>query len=241
MVKQKLIPTTYKIKSNQPFLLFNPQVVWQVLSGQVSVFATKISNRQPTGERHYLFSVNPGEILCGVSVTQGLGMLAVAIEDVELQRLSIDELDLHFATRNLRAITFLVNLENWLKHLSKILTLESSLKTSNSENTSLAPCTLPTPYSLETNQLILPPPNQIVWVKVSRGKIAWQGFDELLLNEDSPWFPLVKGMWLTAQSPSEIKIIPTFQYLNSDCLTAGSATFHRYFCHALNYYLQQRK
>ena len=241
MVQQKLIPTTYRIKSNQPFLLLNPQVIWQVMSGQVSVFATQVSNHKPTGERRYLFSVNPGEILCGIAVTQGLGILAVAIEDVELQRLSIDDLDLQFATRDLKAITFLVNLENWLKHLSETLTLEASQKTLSPENTLLAPCTLLTPYSLETHQLIQPPPNQIVWVKVIQGKTDWQGFNDLLLDVDSPWFPLVKGMWLTAQSPTEIQIIPTFQYLDRNCLTASLAIFHQYFCYALNYYLKQRK
>ena len=86
MVQQKLAPKIYNIKSNQPFLLLNPQVVWLVVSGQISVFATQVSNYKPIGERHYLFSVNPGEILCGVAVTQ-LGMLAVPLEDVELQQL----------------------------------------------------------------------------------------------------------------------------------------------------------
>lgn len=241
MVQQKLIPTTYNIKSNQPFLLLNPQVIWQVMSGQVSVFATKVSNHKPIGERHYLFTVNPGEILCGVAVTQGLGILAVAIEDVELQRLSIHDLDLQFASKSLKAITFLVNLENWLQHLSVTLTLESSEKTPSPENTLLAPCTLPTPYSLETNQLIHPPPNQIVWVKVIQGKTNWQGFNNLQLDKDSPWFPLVKGMWLTAQSPTEIQIIPTFQYLDCDRLTASLAIFHQYFCCALNLYLKEQK
>ncbi|MGB5636526.1 MAG: hypothetical protein WBM86_27615, partial [Waterburya sp.] len=241
MVQQKLVLKTYKIKSNQPFLLLNPQVVWLVISGQVSVFATQVSNYQPIGERRYLFTVNPGEILCGIEVTQELGMLAVALEDVELQRLDLDDIDIQFATKNLRAITFLVSLEDWLKKLGKTLALESLQKTLSPENTTLAPCTLPTPYSLETNQLIQPPPNQIVWVKVIQGQTSWQGFSDLLLDGDSPWFPLVKGMWLTTQSPTEIKIIPTFQYLDRDLLTASLAIFHEYFCYALNLYLKEQK
>ena len=52
-------------------------MVWLVLSGQVSVFATQVSNQKPTGERRYLFSINPGEVLWGVPVTQQLGILAV--------------------------------------------------------------------------------------------------------------------------------------------------------------------
>ncbi|MGB5631611.1 MAG: hypothetical protein WBM86_02370, partial [Waterburya sp.] len=59
VIQQKLATKTYKIKSNQPFLLLNPQVVWLVISGQVSVFATQVSNYKPRGERRYLFNVNP--------------------------------------------------------------------------------------------------------------------------------------------------------------------------------------
>ena len=238
VIQQKLATKTYKIKSNQPFLLLNPQVVWLVISGQVSVFATQVSNYKPTGERRYLFSINPGEVLWGVAVTQELGMLAVALEDVELQQLSIEDVSCQIARGNPRAISLL---EGWLQHLGGTLALECSQKTLSPENTSLDPCTLPTPYSLETNQLIQPPPNQIIWVKVIQGKTVWQGFSDLLLDRDSPGFPLVKGMWLTATSPTEIKIIPTFQYRNSEYLIASLAIFHKYFCQALNCYAQEGK
>ena len=245
MVQQKLAPKIYKIKSNQPFLLLNPQVVWLVVSGQISVFATQVNNYKPTGERRYLFSVNPGKILCGIAVTQ-LGMLAVPLEDVKLQQLSIEDVSRQIAKGNLKAIALL---EDWLKHLGATLALESPQKILSPENTLLAPCTLPTPYSLETNQLIQPPSDRVVWVKVIQGKTDWQGFTDLLLDRNSPCFPLVKGMWLTAQSPTKIQIIPT-QYLNSDwqsqCaerdrLTDNLTLFHQYFCYALNRYIQERK
>ena len=240
-IQHQPVSKVYKIYSNQPFLLLNPQVVWRVLSGQVSVFATQVSNYKPVGERHYLFTVKPGEILCGVAVTQELGLLAVALEDVELERFSINELDIQFETKDLRAITFLVSLEDWLRNLSKTLILKSPQKTLSSETTGIAPCTRPIPYSLEKDQLVSPPPNQIVWVKVKQGKISWQGFPDLLLNEDAPWFPLVTGMWLQAESPTEIEIIPTFQYLNGNRLVASLTLFHQYFCYALDRYLQAQK
>ena len=152
--------------------------------------------------------------------------IAISIEDVSRQ----------IAEENLKAIALL---EGWLKHLGKTLALEFPQKTLSPENTLLAPCTLPTPYSLETSQLIQPPSDRLVWVKVIKGKTDWLGFADLLLDENSPCFPLVKGMWLTAQSPTEIKIIPTFQYLNSDRLSDSLTLFHQYFCHALNFYLRE--
>ncbi len=238
VIQQKLTTKAYKIKSNQPFLLLNPQVVWLVVSGQVSVFATQVSNQKPTGERRYLFSINPGEVLCGTAVTQQLGILAVPLEDVELQQLSIEDFGVEIARGNPQKIALL---EDWLRHLGETLAFESSQKTLSPENNSLSPCSLATPHSLEINQLIQPPPNQIIWVKVSQGRASWGGFSDLLLDKDSPWFPLVKGMWLTAQSPTEINVIPTFECDNSKQLTASLAIFHRYFCYALNFYAQERK
>ena len=238
VIQQKLTTKAYKIKSNQPFLLLNPQAVLLVISGQVSVFATQVSNQQPTGERHYLFDVSPGEILCGMAVTQQLGILAVALEDVELQQLSIEDFSGQITAGEQKEIALL---EGWLRRLSAILAKESSQEILNPENTFLSPCFVPTPYSLETNQLIQPPPKQIIWVKLTQGRTSWNGFSDLHLDLDSPWFPLVKGTWLTATSPTEIQIIPTFEYSNREQLPDSLEIFHRYFCYALDFYLQERK
>nr|MDJ0799213.1 ABC transporter transmembrane domain-containing protein [Calothrix sp. MO_167.B12] len=236
--QQKLTAKVDRLKSNQPFVLLNPEVVWLVISGQVSLFATQVSNQQPIGERRYLFSVNPGEILCGVAVTQQLGILAVAIEDVELQQLSLEDIGEQIARGEHQAIALL---EGWLRHLGETITFESSVKTLIPESTTLSPCFLPTPYSLEANQLIQPPPKQIIWVKVTQGETSWRGFADLLLDQHSPWFPLVKGMWLTATSPTEINVIPTFEYDNREQLSTSLGIFHSYFCYALDFYTQERK
>ncbi len=238
VIQQKLPPKVDKIKSNQPFLLLDPQVVWLVLSGQVSVFATQVSNQKPTGERRYLFSINPGEVLWGVPVTQQLGILAVGLEDVELQQLSMEDFGAEIARGNPGSMALL---EGWLQHLGATLALESLQKPLTPENTQLSPCSLATPYSLETNQLIQPPPNQIIWVKVTQGRTSWGGFADLLLDRDSPWFPLVKGTWLTAQSPTEINVIPTLACPNREQLTASLEIFHSYFCYALDFYAQEKK
>ncbi len=243
MVQEKLV-SQYTLKSNQPFLLHNPQELWLVISGQISVFATGVSNQQPTGERRYLFDVNPGEIFCGVAVTQNLGLLAVALEDVELQQLSWEDLQVQIAQENFHKITLL---ESWLQHLAEAISLESLQKNQNPDYTSLSPCSrdriyrISIPYLLETNQTIKPPANQIIWLKVSQGTISWLNFSNLTLDQDSPWFPLVGDMWLTAISPTEIRYVPTFQCDDNEQLSASLEIFHRYFCYALNLHAQERQ
>ena len=240
MIQQK--PTSNKItqvKSNQPFLLLNPQEILLVISGQVSVFATQVNHQQqPRGERHYLFDVNPGEIIWGMAITQQLGMLLVALHDVEFQQLSVADFSLQVAQGVQQEIA---RLEGWIRHLGAVLAAESAKKDLNLENTSLAPCFLPTPHSLTANQSIQPPNKQVIWIKVTQGKTAWQGFNNLPLEETLPWFPLVKGMWLTATCPTEINTIPTFEYGNREQLSDSLAIFHQYFCQALNHYLLEQK
>ena len=240
MVISQLATKTYKVRSNQPFLLLNPQVVWRVVSGQVAVFTTQIEACQPRGERHYLFDVNPGEILSGVNLDRQLGLLAVPLEDLELQRYSLDELDFELVNKNIRATTLLVNLEDWCKKLVRSIASQAPQNLLNSGAISLAPCSLPTPYSFNPGQCIQSPPSQTVWVKVKQGLIAWQG-SELTLDRDSPQFPLFAGTWLTAESAVEIEIIPTFNYLYGDRLTTSLELFHHYCCQVLNRYLIQQK
>ncbi|MDJ0511481.1 MAG: NHLP bacteriocin export ABC transporter permease/ATPase subunit [Crocosphaera sp.] len=264
VIRQKFTAKVDKIHSNQPFLLLNPQTVWLVISGQISLFATQVNNQKPVGERHYLFSINPGEILWGVGIrewgagaqrsrgaeesystiksgfgiTQQWGILAVAIEDVELQPILMEDFGEQIVRGDHETIALF---EDWLRHLGAVLAFEPAHTTPIPENTVLSPCFLRTPYSLDINQSIQPPPKQIVWVKVTQGKIAWNGFSDLPLEQDYPWFPLVKGTWLTAQNTAEINIIPTFEYANREQLKASLAIFHHYFCSALILYLQEKK
>ena len=210
MVFQQKQAKINKIQSNQPFLPLNPQVILLVRSGQISIFASLVINQQPTGERHYLFDLKPGEALFGVPVSQNFGILAIALEELELEELSLEDFSRQIAIENRGAIALL---ESWLQHLEEALAQKSlpfkskSLqKNPDRENTLLLPnCSLSTPYSFESDRSIQPPENQIVWIKISQGQTTWRGLKNLVLERKSPWFPLVKGSWLTAIAPTDTK------------------------------------
>jgi len=257
MIFQQKQAKINKIQSNQAFLALNLQVIWLLRSGQISIFASLFINQQPTGERHYLFDLKPGEALFGVPVSQNYGILAIALEEVELEELSLEDFSRQSAIENRETIALL---ESWLQHLEAALAQKSSplkslQKKSERKNTLLLPnCSLPTPYSLETDRSIQPPENQIVWIKISEGQTTWRGFKNLVLERKSPWFPLVKGSWLTAIAPTEIEIAstkikiappvpiaPKFESGNSKQLSASLKTFHKYFCCAINTYLKEEK
>ncbi|NEO46794.1 MAG: hypothetical protein F6K55_22815, partial [Moorea sp. SIO4A3] len=87
------IQQSCKIQGNQPLLINNPEIVWVVVSGQVSVFATEMKNNEPDGNRHYLFTVEKGQGLFGhCSDSSGQALLAVAIEGAELESVAIQDL-----------------------------------------------------------------------------------------------------------------------------------------------------
>lgn len=53
----------YRFKSNEPLLLDDPQTVWMLQSGSMSLFAITIENGNFDGRRRHLFNVQFGEIM----------------------------------------------------------------------------------------------------------------------------------------------------------------------------------
>ena len=66
-----LIEKPYQIQGNEPLFLNNNKIVWRVVSGQISIFATFIDRSQPRGSRRYLFDISPGEALFGIDPIVG--------------------------------------------------------------------------------------------------------------------------------------------------------------------------
>ncbi|MFN6498623.1 MAG: NHLP bacteriocin export ABC transporter permease/ATPase subunit [Nostoc sp. DedQUE01] len=77
------------LAGNQSLVLDNPQIVWQIESGAIAVFAIPIQ-QGIEGVRRYLFSVNPTEALFGISANNHK-ILAISLEDTVLLQISAPE------------------------------------------------------------------------------------------------------------------------------------------------------
>ncbi|MFN6474202.1 MAG: NHLP bacteriocin export ABC transporter permease/ATPase subunit [Nostoc sp. SerVER01] len=77
------------LAGNQSLVLDNPQIVWQIESGAIAVFAIPIQ-QGIEGVRRYLFSVNPTEALFGISANNHK-ILAISLEDTVLLQISAQE------------------------------------------------------------------------------------------------------------------------------------------------------
>ncbi|WP_341530333.1 NHLP bacteriocin export ABC transporter permease/ATPase subunit [Nostoc sp. UHCC 0302] len=79
------------LTGNKFLILNNQHACWRVESGVIAVFAIPIDNGIE-GSRRYLFSVNPGEALFGISANSHK-ILAIAMEDTVLWQLTNQEGD----------------------------------------------------------------------------------------------------------------------------------------------------
>lgn len=112
------------VKGNEPLLLDDPQTIWVVKSGSLVLHAILVDNEELKGNRRFLFNVGAGEALFGATLAPSArkgerrGILAVALEETELQELPLEDLIELIKDRNAEAIALI---EGWLGHLGEWL------------------------------------------------------------------------------------------------------------------------
>lgn len=117
----------YRLKGNEPLLLDDPDKVWILHSGNIALFATKVKEGIPEGNRRYLFSLSPASALFGAALlpsdlpAQQSGLLAVALEPTELSQISIADLVVKVKKEDAEALALI---EAWVNHFHQILGAE---------------------------------------------------------------------------------------------------------------------
>ncbi|NJM71571.1 MAG: NHLP bacteriocin export ABC transporter permease/ATPase subunit [Scytonema sp. RU_4_4] len=132
----------YRLLGNEQLLLDDPEKVWVVRRGEVSLFAIKVKDEMPVDDtqsvkppayrltetaplehRRYLFSVGAKEALFGTATNhpKSFTFLAVAIEVTELSQISIADLVAQVASGEASATGFI---ESWINHLNQIFSAE---------------------------------------------------------------------------------------------------------------------
>ncbi|MEH2093837.1 NHLP bacteriocin export ABC transporter permease/ATPase subunit [Nostoc sp. 'Peltigera membranacea cyanobiont' 213] len=115
------------LAGNQSLILDNPQTVWQIESGAISVFAIPIQ-QGIEGVRRYLFGVNPGEVLFGVSADNHK-ILAISIEDTVLLQISAQECEEGIRQEKDEAESLLQLVQIWEKNIQSCVGDRSSIPT----------------------------------------------------------------------------------------------------------------
>jgi NHLM bacteriocin system ABC transporter ATP-binding protein len=235
----KSLPTPPQlIKGNTPLLLQNDQIVWLVQSGSLALFATRIDEcHQPQGNRRYLFTVSAGEALFGLPLeisgtSQSRGVLAVALEETELQPIAIAD----FLTADSSALSHIYLIETWVQHWNDWLNRQSLKETL--KQPPLAGKRIQTTadryLSLMKQESVQAQRNSVCWIKIASGIVCWMDIAALALDSASPVFPLTVDTWLTADSPAELELVPLADMIATEGWLAGLSQFHRYLSYTLD-------
>ncbi|MEH1969441.1 NHLP bacteriocin export ABC transporter permease/ATPase subunit [Nostoc sp.] len=113
------------LTDNQSLVLDNPLTVWQIESGAIAVFAILV-DQGIEGTRRYLFSVNAGEALFGISANNHK-FLAVSIEDTVLLQISAQECEQWISQEKDEAESFIKLVQIWEQNIQSCLGERSSI------------------------------------------------------------------------------------------------------------------
>jgi NHLM bacteriocin system ABC transporter ATP-binding protein len=104
---------------NNPFLLDDPQKIWWIESGNVSIYTVWLPEGVPSGKRYYFTSVDAGQIMMGFhsqNSPTGIGLLADAMEESILYALDIEQL--RSFLQNEQVLPMIADLvSNWIDNI----------------------------------------------------------------------------------------------------------------------------
>jgi len=101
------------LEGNQPLIFEYPQIIWLVKSGEVEIFYSLEEAGELIGNRHYLFTVKPGELIFNCDARAQGKLLGIALDKAELIQINITNTDL---TENLNSLSIPL-VEKWLDSL----------------------------------------------------------------------------------------------------------------------------
>ncbi|ARV62940.1 NHLP bacteriocin export ABC transporter permease/ATPase subunit [Nostocales cyanobacterium HT-58-2] len=219
----------YRFKGNEPLLLDDPQTVWVVQSGSMSLFAITVNNGNPEGKRRYLFSIKSAEAMFSTAPefqSEQLQILAVSLEETELLRMSRKDFEYMLANKQGYAVDLV---ERWIHQLGLAVACEP--------NHSLN-MRVPEPgiefFSLASGEIFRPEKGSVSWVQIQRGYAKLMGFAELVFEPASGMLPLSAYMWLQAEDTLELKSLRTEDIEYADTLMVSLAQLQIDFLQMIN-------
>jgi NHLM bacteriocin system ABC transporter ATP-binding protein len=164
------------------------------------------------------------------------GIMAVALEETQIELLSLEELMSQILDQDQQALSWL---ETWIKNISKwiinqIPLSQRPLNLIRAEGSHFLSFVKDQCLSLSLEE------KQILWIDLRQGIAHWMGMEPLILDSNSPLFPLGKGIWLQGANPVEVYTIPTQELENPAQVREGLALLHYYFFDYF-YHLQEQK
>ena len=185
------------LTGRSPLLLDDPRQVRMVMSGLVDVFFVRIEGGNPAGPRHHCMTVNPGELLFGISVDQGFGLLAVSAGKSEVRRCSLCEFERvsRLPDYSLESASLL---DVWIAGLS-LGAMTDELKVVDVELEPDAEVTLDDDRSVRARK-------SVVWVELPRKCGLFMDRKMLGSDEGLTAIPVTNRAWMWVQTSGSLTI-----------------------------------
>ncbi len=119
--ESNLTGQSYTLNGNESIILNDPETVWLVESGAMTIFSIPTQAGIPEGARRHLFRVKAGQAIfsnASNSTDCPYQLLAVSLEETELCKISADRFSAQLAQSNTEAIALV---EGWIHQLDSVL------------------------------------------------------------------------------------------------------------------------
>jgi ATP-binding cassette subfamily C protein len=209
---------------NRPWRLEDPASVWGVVSGEVDVFAQRISAEGSPGARHFVTRLASDAALSGLSVPDAdgsgarLALVAVPAGTARVARMERAALWEELADPADRML-YLLAVAEWTETLSALL-----------------PATMPPEPSLSARPgqgQFLPagtafvPSGGAQCMRLATGSADLVSDPELLITAGDGWIPMTRDTWLLAREDSIVDVLHLVRRLSEDSALAAPDTLVR--------------
>ncbi len=212
----------HTFNSNEPILLNDPETVWLIQSGSVSLFAVTVRDRITEENRRYLFSCESGEALFGTVPSPNA--IDYQILAIPMGKVTLFELDRELIEQSLanQYSNFSALIDGWLKNFDTNLfgSLVPNIQVKAAGKAS---------FSLNKGQTLQPNPDSVVWLQVKEGLARLLGIKELIITEEVKILPIPSDLWIEASCDTQLTTEVTSSLLDVDVLLNGISLFHRHF------------
>ena len=215
------------VGGNHPLLMDNPDDFWLIMQGRVELFIVELEDSKVVGPRNHIATLTTNEIMVGcqpilldaTTSKRNLSLYAVAATDTQLFKGALSslrgkEIDL----------TMVVWVDRWVSLLSHAnakffkVRAEAVLLEADPDQ------------KLEADTWITAHHNNIAWVELQEGMLAYQGVEELQLDKEVA-YPVTE--WTALRCKSDVLVnglhSPTILIRGDiwDCLSAYMKQFLR--------------
>lgn len=208
------------LEGNTPLVLAEPGAVWCVQGGSVDIFAVEVSDGRPTGARHHICHLDPGEPFFGGTTPGGgtvLGLIAVGTVGTTIRNLA--------PSLSTSPDHLLDAVHAWMTSLGTGATIGSDLQTQRQLVAGAA-------SSLRPGERARPLEG-VAWVDVRAGSVSLLGSSSVTAEDLPHPFPVAETTWLEATTPATIDVLDDHAALLAAQVWAGLAGWHALLLQAL--------